>query len=146
MMTLTKMLLAATAAAVASSAPLAAKDSTKPVGTISISETQFGFLIGGKLGGGTLRFKGKSYPFKIGGISVGDLGVSKVRGSGHVYDMTSVSQFPGTYTLLDASATAGSGSGTLRMKNGDGVILEIDSKSKGLQLSAGAGGVKVTMK
>lgn len=134
----------ATAALALVGGPATAKTMT-PSGTIAIDETQFGFLLGGNVGGGTLKFHGKSYPFKIGGISVGDIGASKVRGSGHVYNLTDVSKFAGTYSKLDASATAVKGAGSLRLQNGDGVILEIDTTSKGLQLSAGAGGVKITM-
>ncbi len=140
------IVLASTAALVLGGSPVAAKDNMKPSGTISIDETQFGFLLGGKLGGGKLVFHGKTYPFKLGGITIGDIGASKVRGSGEVYDLTKVADFPGTYTVLDASATALKGSGVLRLKNEHGVTLEISTRSKGLQLSAGAGGVKVSMK
>ena len=126
-------------------APAVAK-TDRAVGTISIDETQFGFLVGGSTGGGKLHFHGTTYPFKIGGLSVGDIGVSKVKGAGHVYHMTSVAQFPGNYTKLDASATLGAGKGAIQLKNEHGVVLEVDTMSKGLQLSAGAGGVKITMK
>ncbi len=139
------IVLASTAALVLGGSPLAAK-AMRPSGTISIDETQFGFLVGGNIGGGKLMFHGKTYPFKLGGISIGDIGASKVKGMGEVYDLTQVSDFAGTYTKLDASATAGKGSGSLRLKNEHGVTLEISTRSKGLQLSAGAGGVKVTMK
>ena len=136
--------LAAVAALAIGSSPASAK-AMRPAATVSINETQFGFLIGGNVGGGTLTFRGKSYPFKIGGISVGDLGVTKVRGYGEVYDLKTLSRFAGTYTELDASATLGKGEGALRLKNDKGVELDIHTRSKGLQLSAGAGGVKVTM-
>ena len=142
---LRNIVLASTAALVLGGSPLAAKD-MRPSGTISIDETQFGFLIGGNIGGGKLMFHGKTYLFKVGGLSIGDIGASKVKGTGEVYDLSKVSDFAGTYTELDASATAGRGSGSLRLKNEHGVTLEISTRSKGLQLSAGAGGVKVTMK
>ena len=144
-MTILKTLtIAAAAFAVVAGAPVAAEAMHRS-GSIVIDETQFGFLIGGNTGGGTLTFHGKHYPFKIGGISVGDIGVTKVRGAGTVYNLKSASDFAGTYSKLDASATLGKGAGSIRLKNDAGVILEIDTRSKGLQLSAGAGGVKVTM-
>jgi hypothetical protein len=139
------IVLASTAALVLGGSPLAAR-ALRPSGTISIAETQFGFLVGGNIGGGKLMFHGKIYPFNIGGISIGDIGVSNVRGSGEVYDLTNVSDFTGLYTKLDASATALKGSGSLRLKNEHGVTLEISTRSKGLQLSAGAGGVKISLK
>ena len=117
-----------------------------PSATLTINETQFGFLLGGNLGGGTLSYGGTTRRFRIGGISVGDLGVTKVRGFGRVYNLTRVEDFAGTYSKLAVSATLISGSGTLRLKNEHDVVIELDTTSKGLQLSAGAGGVKITLK
>ncbi len=136
----------AAVAVMATAAPLAAATPMVRSGTITINEAQFGFLIGGNTGGGVLHFNGKSYPFKVGGISIGDIGGSKVRGFGTVYNLNTVADFSGTFTKLDASATLVKGSGALRLKNEHDVILEIDTTSKGLQLSAGAGGVKITLR
>lgn len=144
-MTIWRNVAIATALLMTGSASLAA-DAMVPAGTISIDQTQFGFLIGGNTGGGKLHFHGKSHAFKIGGITIGDIGVSKVKASGTVYNLTSLDDFSGTYSVLDASATFVKGSGGLRLKNDKGVILELSTRSKGLQLSAGAGGVKITLK
>ena len=122
-----------------------ANAATKPVGTITIDEKQIGFLVGGSLGGGTLSYGGKTYPFKIGGLSVGNIGVSKLKATGEVYNMTSVSQFAGTYAKAEASATLLKGAGALRLENENGVVLELKTTSGGLQLSAGGGGVKITL-
>lgn len=118
----------------------------KPSGTVSIDETQFGFLVGGSTGGGKLTFNGETHDFKIGGLSVGNIGVSKMKATGEVYNLTDIAKFPGTYSTIDASATVIKGAGGLRLKNKHGVILRLDTQSGGAQLSAGAGGVKVTMK
>ncbi len=119
---------------------------TKPVGTITIDETQVGFIVGGSGGGGVLHFGGKSYPFKVGGLSFGNVGISKIKASGDVYNMTKVSEFAGTYAKAEASATLGAGEGVLRLENDNHVVIELTTSSKGLQLSVGGGGVKITMK
>ena len=142
---LRNLALAATAALTFGSAALAADPMVKS-GTITISETQFGFLVGGSTGGGTLKYKGKTHAFKIGGLAVGNIGVSKVRGAGTVYNLNSLSDFAGTYSKLEASATLGEGAGALTLKNDKGVVLKLETSSGGLQLSAGAGGVKITLK
>ena len=136
-------LLAATAFAVASPA---VAETLHHSGTISINETQFGFLVGGSTGGGKLHFKGHTYDFKIGGLSIGDIGASKVKATGDVYNLTKVANFAGTYSKIDASATAVVGAGGLRLKNEHGVVLKLTTNTKGLQASAGAGGVKITLK
>jgi hypothetical protein len=131
----------------AGSLALAADEKKVPSGTVSIDETQFAFIIGGSVGGGKLTFQGKTYDFKVGGLTVGaNVGASKMDAAGNVYDLKDVSKFPGTYTKLDVSATMGGGGGALRLKNENGVIMELTSRNQGLQLNVGsASGVKVTM-
>nr|WP_295659498.1 hypothetical protein [Polymorphobacter sp.] len=121
-------------------------DPRLPSATVTIDETQFGFLLSGNVGGGTLQFGDKFYPFKVGGISVGDIGASHVRGFGRVFNLTHIDDFAGTYTRVAASATFVNGSGALQLRNKRGVVIELDTTSKGLELSAGAGGVKITLR
>ena len=123
-----------------------AADAKKPSGKVTIDETQFGFILGGSSGGGTLSYKGKQYNFKIGGLSVGaNVGVSKIAAVGEVYDLSDVRKFPGTYTKLDATVALGGGVGGLQMKNENGVIMRLESRTQGLQFNLGMSGVKVTM-
>ena len=138
------VLLAATL--LAGSLALAA-DARKPSGTVTIDETQFAFILGGSAGGGVLTFQGRQYPFKIGGLTAGvNVGISKMSAAGEVYELKEVAKFPGTYTQLDASITLGGGVGGLRLKNENGVIMRLESRTQGLQLNVGsASGIKVTM-
>lgn len=135
-----------TAAMAMGSLALAADAAKKPSGKVTIDETQFGFILGGSAGGGKLTFKGKKYPFKIGGLSVGaNVGVSRMSAVGEVYDLKNISKFPGTYTKLDASVALGGGVGGLQMKNENGVIMRLESRTQGLQFNLGVSGVTVTM-
>jgi hypothetical protein len=124
-----------------------AADTKTPSGTVTIDETQFAFILGGSVGGGQLIFHGKEYPFKVGGLTAGaNVGVSKMSAAGEVYDLAEISKFPGTYTKLEASITLGGGVGGLRLKNENGVIMRLESRTQGLQLNVGsASGIKVTM-
>jgi hypothetical protein len=138
---------AATMLLAASSLTLGA-DARKPDATVSIDETQFAVVVGGSWGGGKLNYGGKTYDFKITGLTAGaNVGASKMSASGEVYDLHDVAKFPGTYTKFDASATAGGGVGAIHMKNENGVVMKLTSRTQGLQLNIGsANGVKVTMK
>ena len=124
-----------------------ANDAEQPVGTISIQEKELGFIIGGSKGGGTLKFKGEEHPFKLKGLSLGaNVGISKMSASGEVYDLTDISEFPGTFTKLDASVALGGGMGGLRLKNQNGVILVLHSRTEGVDLNLGSmSGMTVTM-
>ena len=124
-----------------------AADAKQPVGKVSIEEKQFGLILGGSTGSGTLTFHGKKYPFKLKGLSAGlDVGVSKMSAVGEVYDLKKVSQFPGTFTKFEASIALGGGVGGLRLQNENGVIMNLRSRTKGLDLNLGnVTGVTVTM-
>ena len=134
------------AAFLASGLALAA-DAKQPTGKVSIEETQFGLILGGSKGGGVLTFEGKEHPFKLAGLSAGlNVGVSKMSATGEVYDLKKVSQFPGTYTKLDASVALGGGMGGLRLKNENGVIMTLHSRTAGVDLNLGTvSGVTITM-
>jgi len=131
---------------VMSSLALAADVTRQPSGKVEIDETQFGLIVGGSTGGGTLTYHGKKYDFKVGGLSVGAaIGAAKISAVGEVYDLNDISKFPGTYTKLDASVALGGGMGGVQMKNENGVIMRLDSTTQGLQFNLGVSGVKVTM-
>jgi len=135
------------AASLLAAGSVLAADAKQPVGKVSIEEEQIGFILGGTRGSGILDFEGKEYPFKLKGVSAGlNAGVSKMSASGEVYDMEKVSQFPGTYTKLDASVAVGGGMGGLRLKNENGVVMTLHSRTRGLDLNLGKiTGLKVTM-
>ena len=123
-----------------------AESPKQAVAQVSIDETQFGFIIGGSVGGGVLTYDGKKYPFKMGGLSLGaNIGVSKLSAVGQVYDMKDISQFAGTYVRLTGSVALGGGVGDMTLKNENGVIMSLKGTTQGLQLNAGASGVTVTL-
>jgi hypothetical protein len=126
---------------------LALAEDKQPVGEVSIEEEQFGLLLGGSTGSGTLTFQEQEYPFKLKGLSAGlNVGVSKMSATGKVYDLEEVSQFPGTYTKLEASVALGGGVGGLHLKNENGVILSLQSRTQGVDINLGnITGITVTM-
>lgn len=115
-----------------------------PVAKVSIEETQFGLIIGGSFGGGKLTYEGKEYHFQIGGLSLGaNIGVSRMAAVGQVYDMKRVEDFPGTYVKLDGNVALGGGVGGMTLKNENGVIMNLNGTTQGLQFNVGASGVNV---
>ena len=46
-------------------------------GTVRIEQVQAGFIASGEVGGGTLRFQGRSYPITVGGLGIGSIGASR---------------------------------------------------------------------
>src|SRR6516162_1654818 len=69
----------------------------KPSGTVTISQVQVAFIGSGSGGGGTLHFQGRNYPFKLGVLGIGGIGVSRLEATGTVYDLRQVEDFAGVY-------------------------------------------------
>jgi|AntAceMinimDraft_1070359.scaffolds.fasta_scaffold00415_25 hypothetical protein len=123
---------------------VAADTSKKPDAQITISETQFGFIIGGSVGDGELIVDGKKMPFKIGGLGLGvNFGISKMSASGDVYDMKKVEDFPGNYARASGNLTVGKGVGGMTLQNEKGVVLQLNGSTEGLQFDVSAGGVNI---
>lgn len=116
-----------------------------PSGTIEIEEKEFALIIGGSFGKGNLQYEGNNYPFKISGLKVGGLGVSKISAVGQVYDLFDLSQFAGTYVAGDYGITLGGGVGGVVMKNENNVYMRIKSTSEGIAVSLGASGVTIKL-
>jgi len=116
----------------------------KPSGTVTISQVQVAFIGSGSGGGGTLHFEGRSYPFKIGGLGIGGIGVSRLDASGTVYDLRRVEDFDGVYGQTRVGWAAGAqGKGQLWLKNPNGVYIHLITQRKGLSLNLGADGMVV---
>jgi len=117
-------------------------------GTIEITGTQFAFMASGKMGSGVVKFQGDDYYFDAAGIGGGGVGLQKVRLVGAVYNMTDISQFPGTYTEARIGATVGKKSkGVMTLSNSNGVIIDLKhSGSVGLSVGPGVDGVNIQMR
>jgi hypothetical protein len=117
----------------------------KPDATLKLSEGQVALGIGWSWGKGVLTYKGKEYPFKVQGVSVGDVGVVDVEAEGKVYDLKKLEDFSGTYASAAAQATLGQGAGATAMKNDKNVVIELFPKTKGANLKLAGEGVKFTL-
>ena len=118
----------------------------KPDATLTLSKGQVAVGIGWSWGDGVLTFKGKNYPFKVGGLSVVDVGITKANAVGKVYHLKKLSDFNGTYTGAAAEGTIGGGAGISTMKNQNGVVIELQSTTQGVNFKLAGEGVKFTLK
>ncbi|GLI33758.1 EipA family protein [Desulforhabdus amnigena] len=102
--------------------------------------------IGFSWGGGTLSYKGKSYPLKVDGMSVGKVGITKATATGTVYNLKKLEDINGNYVGVGAGASLGGGAGAVTMKNQNGVVIEVVATTKGLGITLGSGGVNINLK
>jgi hypothetical protein len=124
----------------------AAEQKPPPAGTVTIHQVQVAFIGSGSAGGGTLRFHGRNYPFKLGGLGIGGIGVSRLDATGTVYNLKRLEDFNGVYGQTRVGWAAGdTGKGEMWLKNPDGIYMHLIAKRKGLALSLGADGMVVDL-
>ena len=127
---------------------IAASHEGKSDATLRFSGGSFAAGIGFSWGSGTLTYKGKSYPVKVKGLSVGKVGVTSASAYGEVYNLKHLQDFNGHYDVSGAGmrgVTAGGGRKTTTMKNQAGVIVALSSSQKGVDVNATGGGVDMQL-
>ncbi len=115
------------------------------VGKIKIEDTQISFIVGGSWGKGVLSYKGVDYEFKIKGLKVGAIGVSKVSAVGNVYNMSDLSKFSGTYVAGQAGIALAGGVGGTALENQYKVYIKLRSTQKGVALNLGIDGLTIEL-
>jgi hypothetical protein len=118
----------------------------KPSGTVTIESKAVAIGVGVSWGDGKLRYKGKTHTFSVKGLSVLDLGVSKVSARGKVYHLNKVEDFSGTYAAAQAGAAVGGGMAVVALKNENGVVMELSSTQTGVRLTAAGEGIEIKIK
>ena len=114
-----------------------------PTGTVSLTEI---IAVGAAGGKGVLYFQGGSHPFKLVGGVTGGGGASNTEASGDVYNLRTLSDFPGLYTQnsgepgLNKSSTS-----DLWLRNKAGVVLHVTGRQSGMTLSFGREEILIEM-
>jgi hypothetical protein len=123
-----------------------AEEAKQPDATLKLSGGSVAAGVGISWGGGTLTYKGKDYPVKVEGLTVGKVGISKIEASGKVYNLTDLKNFDGNYTSAGAGLTIGGGAGGVAMVNQNGVRVELVATTQGLDIAIAASGVDMKIK
>jgi hypothetical protein len=102
--------------------------------------------IGFSWGSGTVTYKGEKHEIKVDGLSVGDVGATRVSMSGNVYNLKKLADLDGNYTAVGAGATVGGGGAVLTMRNQNGVVIDAVTTTQGLKVTLGTGGANIKLK
>ena len=117
-----------------------------PSGKVWLESTSVALGIGVSWGDGKLTVQGKDHVFTVKGLSVVDLGMSKITATGEVFNLKKVADFSGNYVAGKAGATVGGGAGAVIMQNQNGVVMKLTSTSQGVQLTLAGAGVDIQLK
>ena len=117
---------------------------SKSDATLRFSGGSFALGIGFRWGSGTLTYKGKDYPVKVNGLSIGKVGMTGVSAHGEIFNLKHLQDFNGHYNV-GAEGTRGvtiaKGKAGSIMTNQAGVIVRLAATQKGLDVNATGGGV-----
>ncbi len=122
---------------------------SKPDATLRLSTGGFALGIGVSWGSGTLTYRGKDYPIKVKGLSVGRVGATSSSANGEVFNLKHLQDFNGHYTVSGAGTrgvTLGAGKTGTIMSNQAGVIVRVSSTQQGIAVNATGGGVDLQLK
>jgi hypothetical protein len=121
---------------------------SKPDATLRLSTGGFALGIGVSWGSGTLTYRGKNYPVKVKGLSVGRVGATSSSAYGEVFNLKHLQDFSGHYDVNGAGTrgvTLGAGKTGTLMSNQAGVIVRVSSTQSGLAVNATGGGVDLQL-
>src|SRR5262245_33074272 len=124
--------------------PASTQDDT--TGTVRIDSRSIALGIGVSWGDGVLDYRGKTYVFTVRGLSVLDLGISRVSARGEVKNLRRIEDFPGNYVAATAGATVGGGGGVAALRNQNGVQMALTATGRGVRLTVAGAGLDVQLK
>jgi hypothetical protein len=127
----------------------AATQHSKPDATLRVSGGSFALGVGLNWGSGTLTYKGKDYPVKVKGLSIGKVGMTSSSAYGEVFNLKHLQDFNGHYNVGGAGTrgvTLGAGKAGTIMSNQAGVIVRVSATQSGVSVNATGGGVDLQLK
>jgi hypothetical protein len=114
-------------------------------GTITFTGGAIAIGVGFQWGSGTLTYQGRQYPFSLNGLSVVDVGVTRVTGSGSVHGLRNVADFSGNYVSIAAGVTVAGGGSVASLRNQNGVVIDGVTTAQGVRLTLAPGGVNIKL-
>lgn len=116
------------------------------LGTVRLRITRAGFIVGAGGGTGTLVFHGRTYPLSVGGLSVGTFGAATADVVGRAFNLRRAQDIVGTYTAVGAGVAIAGGATAARLRNQNGVVIEVRGRQIGLEASLNLSGMSVAMR
>lgn len=126
--------------------PMASSLAQAP-GHLQIKMVKAGLVAGGGSGKGVLTYRGRDYPFRVTGVSVGlTVGASISRLEGWVTGIHELSDFAGTYTSVGGGGALVGGAGSVHLKNENGAVIELRGPRTGMEFAANLSRIKISLK
>ena len=141
--------LRTTIASLAAFALIGALTSEAPAatGAVNLTVAKGGVVISGSSGTGTLRFKRRTYPLVVNGMSWGiTIGGSEAQLAGRIVNIRRPTDIEGTYSAAAGGATIfEQGQQSITLTNEKGAVLQLNGSLRGLMFNADIGGFAIQL-
>jgi hypothetical protein len=125
----------------------AAESLAQAPGYVRVNFVKAGLMLGAGGGSGVLTYRGRDYPFRVSGLSLGvTAGASVSRLKGWASGIRQVSDFAGTYSAVGAGGAFVGGAGGVQLGNGKGVRITLQGPKAGMELAANLTNIKISLK
>ncbi|MBO4223119.1 hypothetical protein [Bradyrhizobium neotropicale] len=116
-------------------------------GYVRVNFAKAGLLVGAGGGTGVLTYRGRNYPFRVSGLSLGvTAGASVSRLEGWASGIADVTDFAGTYSAVGAGGALVGGAGGVNLRNENGVVLVLKGPKAGMEFAANLSGIRISLK
>jgi hypothetical protein len=127
-------------------AGLATPSQAQAPGYVSVVFAKAGLIVGAGGGRGVLTYRGRDYPFRVSGLSLGiTIGASAMRLTGGVSGLRELKDFSGTYDAVGAGGALVGGFGGVQLTNNKGVIITLRGLEAGLEFAANRSGIRISL-
>ena len=116
-------------------------------GQVRVKIMKAGLLVGGGAGKGVLTYRGRNYPFRVSGLSLGvTVGASFGRLEGWASGIREISDFAGTYNSVGGGAALAGGINGVQLRNDKGVTMVLQGPKAGLEFAANLSTIMISLK
>ncbi|PJG55158.1 hypothetical protein CVM73_11335 [Bradyrhizobium forestalis] len=116
-------------------------------GHVRVKIVKAGLLVGGGAGNGVLTYRGRNYPFRVTGMSLGiTAGATAGRLEGWASGIRDISDFAGTYSSVGGGAALVGGIGGVHLRNDNGVVMVLQGPKAGLEMAANLSAITISLK
>jgi hypothetical protein len=116
-------------------------------GYVRVKFVKAGLMVGAGGGSGVLTYRGRDYPFRVSGLSLGvTAGASVSRLKGWASGIRQVSDFAGSYSSVSAGGAFVGGVGGVHIANQKGVRIDLQGLRAGMEFAANLSEVRISLK
>ena len=127
-------------------AGLATPSHAQAPGYVSVVFAKAGLIVGAGGGRGVLTYRGRDYPFRVSGLSLGiTIGASAMRLTGWVSGLRELKDFSGNYEAVGAGGALVGGFGGVQLTNKKGVAITLQGLEVGLEFAANRSGIRISL-